>query len=326
MKKTACFLFLTLILAAALCLSALADEGAWTCPSCGQKGNTGNFCPACGTAKPKEDWTCSACGQKGNTGNFCINCGASREGSSPRQETKQPAHTAQLSDTIVYREGVSTISWTVQGSRISCDVIMEAVNGNSKQHRWNLGSGTSSVKTSMLMPGKTYQITLVETDSSEILDEKTYTMPRASTFEDGRLKNTSVKVTIELRKLDAGKPRSEAKKVSSLSADKIINSIRNGGESYGFKYQMRMPTLAKPRSFYVTIYIESPDGFLEAEIWSDMEFKRVSGGYQTIWYYMLGDDYFENLYKITGDIPSGNYTVTMFWDGMYVNQSTFKVK
>ena len=57
-----------------------------------------------------------------------------------------------------------------------------------------------------------------------------------------------------------------------------------------------------------------------------MEFKRVSGGYQTIWYYMLGDDYFENLYKITGDIPSGNYTVTMFWDGMYVNQSTFKVK
>jgi len=51
----------------------------WTCPKCGQTGNTGKFCANCGTAKPEEGgWTCAKCGQTGNTGKFCANCGAAK--------------------------------------------------------------------------------------------------------------------------------------------------------------------------------------------------------------------------------------------------------
>ncbi len=57
---------------------ASADGGDWTCQSCGQAGNTGNFCSNCGAAKPSADWTCTNCGQTGNTGNFCFNCGAGK--------------------------------------------------------------------------------------------------------------------------------------------------------------------------------------------------------------------------------------------------------
>ena len=76
-----------LILAAALAVmsapapaapGALAEGGEWTCESCGQAGNTGNFCSNCGTAKPDEKWECDQCGETGNTGNFCSNCGAVR--------------------------------------------------------------------------------------------------------------------------------------------------------------------------------------------------------------------------------------------------------
>ena len=47
----------------------------WTC-ACGQAGNTGKFCTACGKPQPApaEAWTC-ACGQGGNTGKFCTACG-----------------------------------------------------------------------------------------------------------------------------------------------------------------------------------------------------------------------------------------------------------
>ena len=68
-------LALALFLAAGMS-RASADDGGWTCTSCGQEGNTGNFCSNCGAAKPAEDWTCTSCGQKGNTGKFCSNCGA----------------------------------------------------------------------------------------------------------------------------------------------------------------------------------------------------------------------------------------------------------
>ena len=55
----------------------MAPLSGWTC-SCGQEGNTGNFCSNCGKKKPEESgsWTCS-CGQV-NTGNFCSNCGKKR--------------------------------------------------------------------------------------------------------------------------------------------------------------------------------------------------------------------------------------------------------
>lgn len=54
--------------------------GAWTCPSCGQQGNTGKFCSNCGTPRPQAGgtWTCPSCGQQGNTGKFCSNCGKPR--------------------------------------------------------------------------------------------------------------------------------------------------------------------------------------------------------------------------------------------------------
>lgn len=57
---------------------ATAPQAAsWTCPECGQVGNTGNFCGGCGKPKPApaEEWTCPTCGST-NTGKFCGNCGA----------------------------------------------------------------------------------------------------------------------------------------------------------------------------------------------------------------------------------------------------------
>lgn len=55
--------------------AANADE--WSC-SCGQTGNTGRFCPSCGSTRPeKKGWFCPNCGSK-NEGKFCVECGTKR--------------------------------------------------------------------------------------------------------------------------------------------------------------------------------------------------------------------------------------------------------
>jgi len=64
------------------------DNGGWTCPACGAKGNTGNFCKECAAKKPEASssqgnaasngWKCPACGHEGNTGKFCNECGAKK--------------------------------------------------------------------------------------------------------------------------------------------------------------------------------------------------------------------------------------------------------
>ena len=71
-------LALVLICMLTLVSEARSDAGVWTCPKCGQTGNTGNFCSNCATARPAENWTCPKCGQAGNTGNFCSNCATAR--------------------------------------------------------------------------------------------------------------------------------------------------------------------------------------------------------------------------------------------------------
>lgn len=84
-------LVLAMALAMLMCGTACAEE--WTCPDCGQAGNTGNFCPTCGAQRPETDWTCPACGQTGNTGNFCPTCGMQR--GAEAQEVQQPQQLQQ---------------------------------------------------------------------------------------------------------------------------------------------------------------------------------------------------------------------------------------
>ena len=54
-----------------------ATASGWAC-SCGQNGNTGKFCTACGKPRPEAPtvWVCS-CGAK-NSGKFCSECGKPR--------------------------------------------------------------------------------------------------------------------------------------------------------------------------------------------------------------------------------------------------------
>ena len=40
---------------------------------------------------------------------------------------------------------------------------------------------------------------------------------------------------------------------------------------------------------------------------------------------MIGDRFFELLNKNAGQIPAGDYSIHLYWDGMYVNTTTFRV-
>ncbi len=72
--------WLVMLLTVFLLLTAAGAAGAetvpWTCPNCGAKGNTGNFCPSCAHPSPAPgSWTCPNCGTAGNIGKFCPACG-----------------------------------------------------------------------------------------------------------------------------------------------------------------------------------------------------------------------------------------------------------
>jgi len=238
------------------------------------------------------------------------------------------AGSVTLSDRVTYDCGITRISWTVSGSGAdSYNVYVQMVNnGDVRQGSIRAGSSTgTSVDTLYCVPGKEYEVTLTD-GSGYILDRKTYRLPEAPVFQDGKLKNTSVKITTEARKMKAGgNPNKDIKKIGSLRAKDITAGVENGNEYYGLKFTMKMPQLVKQRSFFVTIAFESPDGFYLVDWAKSVEFERVNRGYQTLWLPLAGYNYFQNLYNITGSIPRGRYTIHLFWDGMWVNSVGFNV-
>lgn len=239
------------------------------------------------------------------------------------------AGTVTLSDRVTYSTGITRISWDVSGAEADTYKVYAEVTGkgNSKQMTMYLGETTNhTLQTNQCIPGLTYKFTITD-GSYTTLDEKEITLPSPDIFSDGKLRDTSIKVSIEPRMLKAGDMISkDTKKVNNLKAADIMAGIDDGTASYGVKYTMRMPQLKEARSFFVTVAFESPEGFVYTWYADDMEFERVNRGYQTIWFYMAGSDFFRELYKTTGEIPIGKYSIYLFWDGMWVNKIDFNVR
>ena len=241
-----------------------------------------------------------------------------------------PAETVvTLKDKVSFDDGYTKISWDVSGEEASnyIVIVQPTDNGDVEQQMVKAGETTKhSLKSVDMIPGKSYKVTIMD-NLFRTLAEKVYKMPEPVDFEGGKLKPNSVKVSMEPVSLKKGKQRNKStKKVKELKRSDIEDGLKDDSIYYGVKYTMKMPQLKKEREFFVQIAFESPDGFLYTVIADDLTFERVNHGYQTIWFYMIGDSFFSSLYKTTGQIEKGKYQVHLFWDGMWVNTSTFKVK
>lgn len=245
------------------------------------------------------------------------------------EPTAAPAADATLKDSVSYDTGVTTISWDDAGSGASSyRVYLQVINnGTAENTQWFIGDTTDHfLQTTECLPGKSYSVVLTDQDRY-ILDKREYTLADVPVFQDGKLTNASVKVSMEFRKMAmGGTPAKDTKKLKALKASEIKSGLEGQSTVHGVRYTMKMPQLAKPRSFFVTLAFESPDGYLYVEDAEDITFDRVANGYQTIYWYITGTGFFSDLYRSHGDIPTGTYTVYLYWDGMWVNTSTFNVQ
>ena len=240
------------------------------------------------------------------------------------------AATLALIDTsAAYEGGYTTVSWTVVGDEVPKYVVFAVPtdNGSAEQQVVRVAeTGEHSARIIDLIPGKSYKI-IISDENLQILGSQIITLPEPATFEDGKLKNTSVKIVMEPRKMRSGGNKGkDTKKLKALKAAEIIAGLQDGSTDYGIRYTMKMPKLAKARTFFVTVAFESPDGFLFTEAAQEITYDRVKNGTQNLWFYLLGEKFFKYLYQTTGNIPAGDYKVYLFWDGMWVNTSTLKVK
>lgn len=233
--------------------------------------------------------------------------------------------TVNILSSASYFKGTATISWSTTGSEPSIYyVFAQAIyHGSSEQALMSLGATTTHlIQTTSLAPGISYEITVTD-NNFNILGTGICNVPNVPNFEDGKLKDTSIKISVTKRQLTLSTQK--YKDIKKLSGTEISNSFDSGEVYYGVKYQMRMPQLAKPRGYFGTLVFESPNGFVYVDKAMDMTFDRVNNGYQTLWWEIAGVEFFYQLKNTVGSIPAGTYTIRLYWDGMFVNSITFDV-
>lgn len=229
--------------------------------------------------------------------------------------------------------GRYTITWEDSANAGPYQLTYQYVDESSNAVQCNFWAGPSekdSTTTSKsytylyLIPGKTYKFTVE--DSKGVKTSRVITLPTPSSFVDGKLKSSSIKVSWKYRYMESGMAYEDARSLSKFSAAEMMTNMTNSGYRYGLYYRIDLPQLAKSRNFYTTIAFYTPNGFASAEVSGDTSyssFNNASGSYCA--WHCAGTGFFDLLYEKNGTIPTGTYTVELFWDGMFVKSTTFTV-
>ena len=68
--------------------------------------------------------------------------------------------------------------------------------------------------------------------------------------------------------------------------------------------------------------IYAPNGYVISTIGSDVEY----GADQSDGQKFIRPSLFDRVYDRTGEIPAGTWTFELYWNGMFVNRSTFTLQ
>ena len=228
---------------------------------------------------------------------------------------------------LQYVNGRGTLTWTDPDGNGPYKLAYHYVDpsGCTQCYFWAGGTeaGSTAYGTSYtftdLAPGRTYELFVEDAKGSEVM--KTVTTPMAYDFTDDRLTTDSVRITLETRYANSsGNYRKLGK---DFTASEI--NANSGTYYYGVRYLKEMPRLARPRTYFEQIVFTAPNGFSQTVVATDTTMKFVSARAQ-FWYNFIGEAFFSNMIAKLGQVVPGTYTIDLYWDGMFVNRTTFPVR
>ena len=328
------FLSLMMALVMALgCVSALAES--WACESCGAENST-KFCVECGAKKPEVQ--CKNCGFKpeaGKTYKFCPDCGTKFDGgaaptAAPTAEptaaptpvpSEEPAKRSFYIDSIKrHGDGTVTVHWIdteAKGPYKVCyeyyadaDYNSDAQNMHTRwidQREWE---GTELVM-EYLVPGVPYWITVFDVEGE--MAKVAYRPEAAPQFSEY---SWSAEVSLKARVGSADYD------VAAFSAAAIMNASED--QEWGAYIRLDHDKLEEAKQYRAVVSVTAPDGLVIIDM-LDSEFDLSAGSTYTYWNFYNLKNVISSLKTTYKDIPTGEYTWSLYLDGDFACSATFSV-
>lgn len=251
--------------------------------------------------------SCAVCGNDtGRDSYLCASC---------MLRLLQGEHVAsplEITEAVRNDDGTVTITWTDEEGNAPYDVYYELLESAPTPFGWTAASGTSETSCTFtrLVPGVSYLFTLEDSRGNKA--EYIYYAPVPQT-------DTEIGATIRV------KPRTydgkQYKDRVYISPDK---AVREGAEEYGLYVRVNYSPLKKNRTYNFLLVVEAPGGYSEV-VYSGTLMLHHGRSHLPVWGYVPLADYFDILDEYYGGVPSGDYIVTLYFNGAKVHSDTVPV-
>lgn len=209
-------------------------------------------------------------------------------------------------------DGRVTLTWTDTADNGPYTVYYELLEAAPVPFGWTAAEGVQETTFTLaqLAPGVSYVFTVMDASGNQV--EQVYYAPQP---EDGNEIGARIRFKT-MRRID------RTSKKTTWSAAEIAE---DNDYRHGLYLRLTYSPLKKTRHYAFCVTVEAPNGFADVIFSGDLELKHGKSQVP-VWGFVGMDDYFSCLERYYGGIPAGEYTVTMYFDGGYVDSETFTVK
>ena len=298
-------------------LLSLSTAFAWSCPGCGSEMN-GKFCTECGAKKPAN--VCPECGTDfGDTlPKFCTECGtklaaASTATPAPAADAEEP----QISYATQTGGGSIGVVWMADGTQeYTVEYVLKQSNDPYADRAANDGFYTFSGKSSIgmaacgsVIPGEDYWIGLFDAQGRG--HYAPFEGSPAGTFDDFEI----TPLVLPQRVIGGEKDT-----VYALSVEEI-----EAGVSSGLYFGMYYQNPGEAQEYDAQIVLEAPNG-ARYPISADLKLEKTQEPALAGWRHVELLSYFGKLKKGFGEIPAGEYKVSLYLDLNLAFTTSFRVQ
>lgn len=210
-------------------------------------------------------------------------------------------------------DGSVTLRWTDAANVGSYSVYYELLEQAPVPFGWTAVENTdaNAVTLMQLAPGVSYVFTV-----EDAAGNRAETVYYAPAVENGN--EIGMKIHVHTRHWYNRYTRTEN---VDFSASEIVQDNRT---KHGLSLKMNYSMLRKTRNYAFCVTVEAPNGFVDV-VYSGQVTLNHGKSEVPAWTFIEMDEYFDLLERYYGGIPTGEYLVTLYFDGKMVNTASFEV-
>ena len=251
--------------------------------------------------------SCALCGK--DSGSDAYLCAACLLG---LLEEKDLSGGLEITGAVEEADGTVTLCWHDEANSGPYTVYYELLEAAPVPFGWTASEGVhaTSLNLDRLVPGVSYRLTVK--DASGNTAEYTYFAKQP-----GEAERIGTKIRFKNMRYIYKNYVSGPWEASEI--------MRKNGVLHGLYLRLNYSMLKKTRDYAFCVAVEAPNGFADVILSGNLTMGHGKSQ-MPVWSFIDMEDYFSILERYYGGVPTGEYTVTMYFDGSVAASESFTMK